>query len=398
MLNGNLIFAGELTKLAQSSGMLLPYGGMLLKSSPQEEVKPWCTVALTRADTVLTAFHCITSLHAGDTLKVFFPYEGIREVDLGSIEPFCTESEETVRPDEPTGCSTWVDDLTVLSLSEPYDFLRPAQLGPASSTYAGSTGIISGFGFQGDSYSKYGLKHEGDVLLIDCNPADATSVADTVNQSRELCFQFSRSNPADTVISPIDSGAPMFIEAETGGARELVGIARGSQYIEGGDPGSRIARFVNLTHPFYQRWLSEKAFSPHPMSVTGTPAVLIRDATQVLGSSARDDYPLTIHESTQRLLMTLAHEPGAAGRPIDLDLQLPDSLEASCERHASVEVCSVENPQAGTYRISVGWGTQCEPDGNCVEPVYDVAYQMTAIALYDNPSAPQGGTPETGNE
>ena len=90
--------------------------------------------------------------------------------------------------------------------------------------------------------------------------------------------------------------------------------------------------------------------------------------------------------------------PGADPVLNNLDLKLPASLQANCDRYDSVEVCSVENPAAGTYRVSVVWGKKCRSDGQCTDPIYDAAYQMTAIALYDDPLVSTAGDTGTRNK
>jgi len=346
---------------------------------------PWCTVSLTRSDTVLTAYHCVTSTHTGDTLKVFFPYEGFKEVDLLSIEPFCRESRKPGKPNEPVGCSTQIDDLVILRLSSPYSLLQPLKLGQASSTSIGSIGSIEGFGLHDENSFEYGITHEGAVLLDHCDDLGDPVAGSSVGHGRALCFQFNWSNSEEGRIGPFDSGGPMFTTQGDTGKRALIGVARGSQAIYGAASDMRLAKYVNLTNPFYQRWLAEEVFSrsstPSPLSIEK----LFTGEVQNLKPGTQANFTFDIKRLASRLILTLNHEPGPSMFPNNLDLKLPDNLQATCDRYDSVEVCSVENPAAGTYRVSVVWGKQCRSDGQCTDPIYDAAYQMTAIALYDDP-------------
>ena len=122
---------------------------------------------------------------------------------------------------------------------------------------------------------------------------------------------------------------------------------------------------------------------PAPYSIEA----LVKDDVRELQPGQKAEFNFSIGESSERLLLTLNHDPGPSLSPKNLDIQLPDSLDAACERHASVEVCAVENPPAGSYRFSVGWGESCRADGACRDPVHNSAYQVTAVALYDKPGA-----------
>ena len=382
---GNLVFANGQKEPTRVHAALASSTGILLNASPGGRVMPWCTVSLTRPDTVLTAYHCVTSTHSGDTLKVFFPYEGLREVDLASVEPFCRESQKTGIPNEPVGCSTRTDDLAILRLSAPYSLLQPLKPGQASGATIGSTGSIAGFGYHDEDSFEYGIKHEGEILLDRCNDDSDPHTASSADQDRELCFRFNWSIPGEVGIGPFDSGGPMFSIHEETGEQVIIGVARGSRPIYNTAGDVRLAKYVNLTDPFYQNWLAKEVFSerfiPSPISIE----ILSTDAVRNLDPGTQADFIFDIKRLASRLILTLNHEPGPSMFPNNLDLKLPGSLRATCDRYDSVEVCSVENPAAGTYQVSVVWGKQCRSDRECTDQIYNAAYQMTAIALYDDP-------------
>ncbi|NND57042.1 MAG: trypsin-like serine protease [Xanthomonadales bacterium] len=335
---------------------------------------PWCSAVLTGTNTVLTAFHCISSAHAGDVLKVFFPFEGIREVDPESIKPFCFESERAGEELGPEGCSPWTDDLVVLGLKQPYSLLSPLKIAKPSTAVSGSVAAVSGFGYQDTKLSEYGVAHGGNVAIGDCGPND---------QGRALCFRYNTADSGDTEIGPFDSGGPMFTVNPATGERSLIGVALGSEPVGGSDGSMRMARYVNLTDPYYKDWLDEEAFSGDFASGAYSIETLVKDDVRELRPGKSAEFTLNVGESSERLLLTLNHDPGPSLSPNNLDLQLPGSLDASCERLASVEVCAVESPPAGSYSVSVGWAEVCGADGECGDPVYDAAYQVTAIALYN---------------
>ena len=398
MAIGNRVFADVQNEPTRVRAVLASSAGMLLNASPDGRVMPWCTVSLTRPDTILTAYHCVTSTHAGDNLKVFFPYEGLREVDLASIKPFCLDSRESGKPNKPIGCSTRTDDLTILRLSSPYFLLQPSKPGKASDTTVGSKGSIEGFGYQNDNSFEYGIKHEGEVLLDHCNDDSNPLAASSADQGRALCFRFDWSIPGEVGIGPFDSGGPMFHLQEKTGEKVITGVARGSRSIYGTNGDVRLAKYVNLTDPFYQKWLDQEVFSrsfvPSPFSFEK----LSTDEVRNLVPGTQADFTFDIKRLASRLILTLNHEPGPSMYPNNLDLKLPASLQANCDRYDSVEVCSVENPAAGTYRVSVVWGKKCRSDGQCTDPIYDAAYQMTAIALYDDPLVSAAGDTEARNK
>jgi hypothetical protein len=371
---------------------------MLLNTSPRGGVLPWCSLSLIRPDVVLSANHCVTSTHSGDTLKVFFPYEGIRDIDPESIRPFCSGSDKAKEPSNSEGCSAWIDDLVIFRLSTPYLFLRPLKIGSASTTGIGSKAGIAGFGIEGANQSRYGIKHEGEMVISHCDHHGETANSDSVDSGRVLCFKFDRLIPEETGIGPFDSGGPMISVNEETGEKTLIGVARGSLAIPGSTGDVRMAKYVNLTNSLYKNWLAGEVFSGNfnqpPLSVE----MLVSDEVRNLSPNEQADYSLDIRPSASRLILTLNHEPGSSAFPNNLELQLPDKLKATCERYSSVEVCSVKQPAVGNYRVSVGWDMQCDLDGRCRNPVYDVVYQMTAIALYDNVPGMITGNPAAGNE
>jgi hypothetical protein len=352
--------------------------GLLLNGSPGGQMMPWCSASLTRPDAVLTAFHCLSSIHSGDVLKVFFPYEGIREVDMNRIQPFCFESDRVEELFGPQGCSSRTDDLVVLGLKQSYSLLSTLKPAKQPTAGTGTVATVSGFGYQDTTLSIYGVAHGGNTVISECGPDD---------RGRALCFRYDTTDPRDTEIGPFDSGGPMYTVDPATGEQSLVGVAVGSEPVDGSGGTVQLARYVNLTDPYYRVWLAEEAFSENVSPAPYVVETLVRDNVRELQPGQEAVFALSIGESSKRLLLTLNHDPGPSLSPKNLDIQLPDSLEAACERHASVEVCTVENPPAGSYRFSVGWGESCSSDGVCRDSVNNSAYQVTAVALYDKPGA-----------
>ena len=179
----------------------------------------------------------------------------------------------------------------------------------------------------------------------------------------------------------------MFTVDQTTREKSLVGVALGSEPVDGSGGAVQMARYVDLTDPYYRDWLASEAFSGEVMPASYSIETLVKDDVRELQPGQKAEFNLNIGESSERLLLTLNHDPGPSLSPKNLDIQLPDSLEAVCERHVNVEACSVANPPAGSYRFSVGWGESCSSDGECRDSVHNSAYQVTAVALYDKPGA-----------
>lgn len=375
--NGQLIAEKPGEPMRDEDALVHP-AGLLLNGSHDGPMAPWCSVSLTRSDAVLTAFHCISSTHSGDVLKVFIPYEGIRDVDMDRIQPFCFESDRTEEQYGPEGCSSWMDDLVVLGLKQSYSLLSPLKSSDQTTIGPGSVVTVSGFGYQDTTLSIYGVAHGGKAVISDCGSDDL---------GRTLCFRYDTTDPRDTEIGPFDSGGPMFTIDEATGQKSLTGVARGTEPVDGSDGAVQMAKYVNLTDPYYQDWLEREAFSETVSPSTYFVEMLVNDDVRELRPGKKAGFVFDIGASSRRLLLTLNHDPGLSPFPNNLDLQLPDSLEAVCERHASVEACTVEQPRAGSYRISVGWGESCSEDGECGVPDRNSVYQVTAIALYDKPGA-----------
>ena len=233
----------------------------------------------------------------------------------------------------------------------------------------------------------YGISHQGETVISECEVGTGLFTKVPEESGRALCFRFDGTKPAETRIGPFDSGGPMFSIDEATGEQVLVGIALGSEPARGPDGNMQVARYVNLTDPFYRQWLDERAFSGNFNRPPYFIDTLIEHDARKLQPGKMARFDLKIGESSERLLLTLNHDPGPSQTPNNLDLLLPEGLDADCERLASVEVCSVESPPAGSYRIAVAWGESCRAKGACGDPVGSSAYQVTAIALYDKSGA-----------
>lgn len=372
------LFADTPYESTRSGDALVHPAGLLLNGSPGGPMAPWCSVSLTRPDAVVTALHCLSSTHSGDVLKVYFPYEGIREVDMDRIQSFCVESDITEEKHGPKGCYSWTDDLAVLGLKQPYSLLKPLKPSKQSKVSPGSVVAVSGFGYQDTTLSSHGVAHGGIAVISDCGPNE---------QGRTLCFRYDTTDPGDTEIGPFDSGGPMFTIEHATGETHLVGVALGSEPVEGSGSTVQLARYLNLSDPHYKDWLEREAYSRSGMQTEYLIETLVKDDVLELRPGQKAEFAIVVGVSSRRLLLTLNHDPGSSRAPSNLDLQLPDSLEAVCERHANVEACTVENPPAGSYRLSVGWGESCNANGACAEPIRNSICQVTAIALYDKPGA-----------
>ena len=190
--------------------MLSPIGILLSTSAFNGRTGPHCTGSLTRDDTVLTADHCITGSHDGDTFKVYFPYEGIREIDAGGIDFFCDP--------ESTACSADIDDLAKIPLASPYTLLPLVTPGSVGDTPVGSHGGIAGYGLNDAFVMDNGILRVGNILLAACHDCQASgsSAASISDGGRTLCFEFDMAAAIPGMenkqgIQPGDSGGPMMV-------------------------------------------------------------------------------------------------------------------------------------------------------------------------------------------
>lgn len=362
--------------------------GMLLRREPSGELSLACTAALTQPDTLLSAGHCLAALHARETLWSYFPYEGFSEVDLAKSELFCTRAARTGNANVPDGCSPRIDDLAMLKLKTPYLIIRPEQLQESPIDAEGAEATIAGFGSDNEPPFEYGIMRGTGVTLEECRviPEGYGEAGDTRKiAARELCFTFDGSNPSKPGITPFDSGGPMYWTPTPGVHGPMIGVARGSAYADYRNSDLQEAKYVDLTNPFYAQWLEEKVFSDAP-----TKAAYAVEDLKVVGLeflspivNRPDIYEIELTGQPVRIIVTLNHEPGSQKYRNNLDLVMSEGLTASCDRHQSVEVCRMESPQAGTHTVKVAWSKSCARGDYCANPIYEVAYQMRIVALYD---------------
>jgi len=358
-----------------------PFVGMLLKGSPDESFWPHCTITLTRPDAVLTARHCIKNLH-GYNLKVFFPFEGIREIATDRISVFCEQFNDD--------CSKRIDDLAVIELSTPYTILSTATLGGASDLDMVTEKTVVGFGLDDGSLSDNGIKREGQVMLNDCErcaqlstPGDNTSI-----DYRSLCFDFTTDKSDDNALNLIgsqrgDSGGPML---DVGcQSSSIIGLARGTSWACS-NRDHREIKFVDLTNIHYQAWITGAFCDPPCETKPGNAVVLLKiESAKLDRDDIQDDYQINIPPGAKKLIVTMNHEVGGWDpEPSDLDILL--SIKAECMRYTGVEVCTVDKPVAGSHTVSV-------------KRIHkQAAYQLAAVALYENPSVIIVGHSASGNE
>ncbi len=366
----------------KSATLLHPFVGILLKGDTDTTYWPHCTVTLVSPTRVLAARHCVKNLH-GDDLKVFFPFEGIGEISEDGISEFCEESN--------TQCSMRIDDLVLLKLSTPFMTLPTAQLGKLADLIISGEKTIVGYGLDDGSSSDNGIKREGRIVLNQCNkctPADAQNNMPS-DDNRSLCFNFGTRETSHAGLNTVgnqlgDSGGPML---DTGiESHPVIGVARESDWTCG-DLDQKEGQYVNLTHSHYRKWLSA-AFCGPSCEVTSTEYVeklLEIELARLDHDDFQNDHQIVIQPGAKKLIVTMNHAVGGWNPdPSDLDIIL--DLETECTRYVGVEVCTVDRPAPGLHKVSV-------------KRIHkSAAYQMTAIALYENESAIMGGNPGTGNE
>jgi hypothetical protein len=363
----NDIINGYLFVLGGTPTLKLSSVGMLLLGIDGRYF-PHCTGVLTRSDTFLTARHCVSNLHSDESLKVYFPYEGIRDPVVDGITQFCEDGD--------SGCSSTIDDLALVTLSEPYSFLPLVNPGPGDSANPGSSAKILGFGLNNESLSDNGVLREGSVMLDGCNACQNENLVGTDPSAggRLLCFDYATDGIAGIDGNTVgnlggDSGGPML--ATDVNPNALIGISSRVDWACN-DSGEQEGKYVNTTNPVYQAWMAT-VYCTFPCADGSADVVdlLVHEAAGMVGENLDQvDYVVPVWPWTKSLVLSLNHEiNGYDPNPNDLELVLPDGLEAQCEQHDGVEVCTATNPDSGDYEISVK-----KKYGN-------PAYQLTVSAI-----------------
>jgi len=343
-----------------------PFVGILLKGDPDNSYWPHCTATLISHDQVLTARHCVKSLHGHD-LKVFFPFEGIGEISENGVSEFCEESNSR--------CSVRVDDLVLLKLSTPYTTLPTAQLGNPDDLHDSYEKSIVGFGLDDGTSSDNGIKREGRIVLNPCHKCIPGDVQDNVptDDHKSLCFSFGAKQAGRVGLSTIgnqdgDSGGPML--STNVESHSVIGIARESDWVCG-EQNQKEGQYVNLTHPLYHEWLADAFCGPSckVASRENVEKLLGIELAGLTHDDAQNDHQIIIKPNTKKLIVTMNHAVGGWDpEPGDLDIIL--DFEAECTRYVGVEVCTVDKPDPGSHTVSV-------------KRIHKTAaYQLTAIALY----------------
>jgi hypothetical protein len=163
----------------------------------------------------------------------------------------------------------------------------------------------------------------------------------------------------------------MFAEGVPGFA--LVGIANGIEKACGGEFILE-GRYADTREGAGLPWLSQ-AFCDRdcPQWPKSDFDILLSLPLAYVEGEMPARHRISIAGHTSRLVLTLNHEvngfhPEPGG---DLDLVLPDSFEAGCQRYHGVETCKVQNPPPGEYSVGIR-----AVSGN-------PAYQLTAVAIYE---------------
>lgn len=372
--------------LRASTPALASSVGMLLIERPGKQAVPLCTVSLVQPGTGLTALHCWKQVHAGDVLKVFFPYEGIREVDLDNIEPFEIPRQQSCV--DPEGTQPEIDMVIMRLQGAPYSIITPEPVTQGPVQVQGSKALVAGYGFDVESDDDHGISRKAVVYLNSCEPQDAGSDDTQDILGAQLCFSYDPEDPDTVAMMGYDSGGPMFQLKSDGEAQaelrgDIIGVAKG------GGTGSLYGQavYLNLADTFYQPWLKAKLDSSEAIAsmdvlfdvLSEDPAGLISPLTDSV--SYRFEGENKVSDLARELIITMNHQPGPEMFPNNLDLRLGDGIEPDCTRLASVEECRIQCPQPGVFEFSVGWGNLEEPDGTPFSPRYEVEYQTTTIVV-----------------
>ena len=167
------------------------------------------------------------------------------------------------------------------------------------------------------------------------------------------------------------SGGPLFSKNNTG--LGLLGIASRLS-LDCLEADFHEGRYVDLRLPRYEKWLAQ-AFCAEPCKAgnDGSTSELLSVPLAFSTYESEDHHPVSVQHRVPVLLITLNHEvngffPEPGG---DLEIRMPDTLNADCQRYYGVETCEVQNPPPGDYIIGIK-AVRGNP-----------AYQLTAVAILE---------------
>ena len=344
LLAGKLALPGEISRhgafyLSGSPRLPLSPAGVLL-AGLNDRFWPVCSVVLTRPDTALTARHCLAGRAGDRPMKVYFPYEGIRDVAPGSFTTPCGDIE---RP-----CPS---DLAAFHLTSPYRFIPLATQAAQHRAGPGTSVLALGYGPSNPALADSGLLHGSPVLLDNCQCGDKIT-----SPKRQRCFAV-RTGASTAPLQQFanlqgDSGGPMFAPGDD---HALVGIANG---IERNCHGKDMfeGRYADVRKAPERDWLAmqfcEKSCPERPVPNF---RVLLQIDLAYSGENVESGHAIDLPAGTSGLTITLNHEvhgfhpePGA-----DLELLLPPTLDGECFRYHGVEACTIRHPAPGQYMIGV---------------------------------------------
>jgi hypothetical protein len=333
---------------------MTPVGILLARSG--EVYWPHCSAVLVDENAVLTAAHCVRGIASAGDLKVFMPFEGIRELAEEGINVPCDSDQMDCH-----------DDVAVLELANPYSRTPVAQQAAGDPIVPRTRATAVGFGASNVALSDRGLMHQGSVTLSECNCGDFEEI-----RSHTLCFKvdFGPDPPSLEQFANFggDSGGALF--AKTGESFELLGISSGyrtdcvGSVIEG--------RYTDVRKNHAREVFSSAFCGPDcPAPTESGYAVLLGVELAYVDKGDITHHIINVVPGTHELLINLNHETaGFDPEPgTDLSLEIPAPLHSDCSRFYGVESCRVLNPPPGEYMIGVK-----KNKGN-------PAYQLTAVAI-----------------
>jgi hypothetical protein len=296
-----------------------------------------CTATLIGCRTALTAAHCVCDQPPCNPVPdgfVYFQHSGIYPVVGVSVNP------------------GWAglgrEDLAVLRLGAPVAGVQPARLNTVGKPAVGVSTFLAGFGTTPTETS--GLKRAGVAVLANC----------LIPNPLGLCYDFVPPIGApdtDSTACPGDSGGPMFISS--GGALLLAGATSGGVGPGAADCSAPVQGV--FSDVFAARaWIEAQTAGDLGQATcgglpsAGSPSAPWSFAADFLSVAQPErTYTIQVPPGTRNLTVTLNAESyfandfdllvrrGAAPTPLANDCASLDVL--------SLEVCSIANPQPGTW-------------------------------------------------
>jgi hypothetical protein len=150
---------------------------------------------------------------------------------------------------------------------------------------------------------------------------------------------------------------------------KVLGVA---SELAGDCDGAGEGRYVNVTDAAFQSFMQNAGCGGgcSRQSDLFVQTMLSRPSEFLDPVMATRSYSINVPDNAQSLVVTMNHSRGWYDDVNNLNLAMPGTLNAQCQRFVDAEVCTADQPTAGTYTLNVS-----HVHGH-------VDFQLTAVALF----------------